>query len=79
MKIGFIAVCLVTLTGAVAIAISDMIAERRVKKYKKAVEQEYTKGDVCDACGAHPKQPNSMLCKECEEKAYDISKHQEHT
>lgn len=25
--------------------------------------------DICDACGKYPKQPNSMLCKECEDKA----------
>lgn len=25
--------------------------------------------EVCDSCGKYPKQPNSMLCKECEEKA----------
>lgn len=32
---------------------------------------EYAKPlfEVCDACGRYPKQPNSMLCKECEIKA----------
>lgn len=27
--------------------------------------------EVCDSCGKHHKQPNSMLCKECEVKAGD--------
>jgi hypothetical protein len=26
---------------------------------------------LCDSCGKFPKQPNSMLCKECETKAND--------
>ena len=32
---------------------------------------EYAKPlfEVCDACGKYHKQPNSMLCKECEAKA----------
>ena len=46
------------------------------KEKAKAIYKEtslYTLDNVCDACGKYPKQPNSMLCKECEVKAYDNS------
>lgn len=79
MIIGLIAVCLLTLISTVAFAVSDYLAARKIKSHREKAEKEYLSSDVCDACGKRPKKPNSMLCKECEEKAYDISKHQEHT
>jgi hypothetical protein len=37
---------------------------------ERAIEAERASGyEVCDACGKYPKQPNSMLCKECEDKS----------
>ena len=79
MKIGLIAVCLLTLIGAIAFAVSDFVADRKIKRQREKAEKEYLSINVCDACGMHPKQPNSRLCKECEVKAYDTGEHQEHT
>lgn len=63
----------------VFLAWAEGMSRHKVKTEKekaKAIYKEtsiYTLDNVCDACGKYPKQPNSMLCKECEVKAYDNS------
>ena len=54
--------------GLIYVAV-NIWASRRPKRKRAEAEKEY-KGyiEVCDACGKHPKQPNSQLCAKCEEK-----------
>lgn len=53
---------------------------KRKPKTKKEKEKQIQKeisayyANICDACGRYPKQQNSMLCKECEEKVYENKK-----
>jgi hypothetical protein len=65
------------MVAVIVIAWADVVSRDKPKdiavhrKAEKEMDMYYT--NVCDACGKHPKQPNSMLCKECEEKANDNS------
>lgn len=75
-------ILIMLICGLIAIAkiveiIIRCIASTKINSAKHQAQIEYE--NVCDACGNRPKQPNSMLCKECERKAYDNSEHQEHT
>ena len=52
-----------------ACVIFEVIAFRIAKSNRNA--REYSRSEeLCDACGKNHKRPNSMLCKECEERAY---------
>lgn len=69
-----ICICgMIAITKIVEIVIR-CIASTKINSSKRHANIEYE--NVCDACGKRPKKPNSMLCKECEEKAHDISEHQ---
>ena len=79
-----ICICVIVLLASGLYLLLELVTYSRKRKQRKQAEQEYIQCEpytvyICDACGKRPKKPNSMLCKECEEKAYDISKHQEHT
>lgn len=43
--------------------------KEQAEKLEKQGQNVIIYRNICDACGKYPKQPNSMLCKECEEKA----------
>lgn len=53
----------------VTCVISEIVVYRVLKRARKIKEYEQWH-EICDACGKNPKAENSMLCKECEEKAY---------
>ncbi len=53
--------------------IAQMEAEKKAVEFpdysRDAFEYAEPLLEVCDACGKYPRQPNSMLCKQCEDKA----------
>lgn len=64
-------ICLILLGLCLLIIAIGMWTDRRPKRKRAEAEKEYKAYlDMCDACGRHPKQPNSQICAECEEKIY---------
>lgn len=63
----------ITLFIAICQAVEEIKASKEVAKIVE-LKKAYSDYPVCDACGEHHKQPNSQLCKDCEDKASDTKR-----